>query len=72
MDIKVNNCNDCPFCGMGGWEGEVSQCNADKKRREIPATKKIFGDIVEIPKWCPLKRNGILVKLKHADVISKR
>lgn len=67
MEKTVNNCNDCPFCGMGGWEGEYSQCNA-KNGKQIPATKKLFGDIVKIPKWCPLKCGGILIKLNQADV----
>lgn len=61
--ITVDNCNDCPFCGMGGYEGEISQCNANKGE-EIPATKELFGDIVETPEWCPLKKGNITIKLK--------
>jgi hypothetical protein len=71
MEKIVENCNDCPFCGMGGYEGEYSQCNA-KQGKEIPATKKLFGNIVKVPKWCPIRSVGILVKLNKANVISKR
>lgn len=62
MIKTVKNCNDCPFCGMGGYEGEYSQCNANNGE-QIPATKEFFGDIVEIPKWCPLKNENIVIQL---------
>ncbi len=62
IEKNVNNCNDCPFLTFGGWEGEHSECGA-KKNKRIPATKKLFGKIVETPSWCPLKKSGILVKL---------
>lgn len=63
--VRVNDCNDCMFCGMGGYEGEYSQCNANSGK-EIPATKKLFGDIVKIPKWCPLKKSDIIITLDKA------
>ena len=62
MEKQVTSCNDCLFCGMGGWEGEYSQCNANNGE-QIPADKPIFGDILEIPEWCPLKKEDIVIKL---------
>ena len=66
MEIEVTNCNDCLFKGMGGWEGEYNQCNA-KEGKKIPATKKIFGEIVSIPKWCPLLKKDIIIKMRKND-----
>jgi len=70
MENEVTNCNDCPFKGFGGWEGEVSICNI-KEGKQIPADKKLFGEITKIPTWCPLKKNVIIVKLKSSKKKSK-
>lgn len=64
MVVEVKNCNDCPFCGLGGWEGEVSVCNLDEESREIPQKGKIFGIITNKPTWCPLKTDSVTIKLK--------
>lgn len=63
MKIIVTDCNDCLFKSMGGWEGEYSQCNA-KNGKKIPATKKIFGDIIKIPTWCPLLKKDINITME--------
>jgi len=61
--LKVTNCIDCIFCGMGGWEGEVNECLAVSKQIQEKGAKS--HEIPKIiPTWCPLKNGKITVELK--------
>lgn len=60
--LKVTNCIDCIFCGMGGWEGEVNECVAVSKQIQEKDAKS-FMIPEKPPKWCPLKAGKITVEL---------
>ena len=66
MNIKVKDCNDCPFLAFGGWEGEDSECKLDEEGRVLNEEKP-FGDVLETPKWCILKENKITVELIYSN-----
>ena len=62
MKKEIKGCKDCPFRVMGGWEGEVSECLLTNK--EISTKDNMsFSDEYIHPKWCPLNKEEITVKL---------
>lgn len=65
MEIKVKDCNNCPFRSMGGWEGEYSVCTIFPTEKKIPQDKPLFGNIKKSPEWCPLKETDITITLRE-------
>ena len=64
MNIKVKNCNDCPFKSFGGYEGEYNICSLDKEKGNLNNGTEYFGKVKEIPDWCKLKEDKITVEFK--------
>ena len=61
MEKIVNDCNDCPFRSLGGWEGELNECTLSGET--IPTAKKLWGEVEKTPDWCKLKSNDVTIKL---------
>ena len=64
QEIKVSNCNDCPFASMGGWEGEITLCKLDPERRTI---SKMFEPVKVRPEWCGLENSIVTISLKDGS-----
>ncbi len=61
MNIKVTDCNDCPFLKFNGWE-EPSTCLFDDEHKCLNPDKSC-GKVKKTPDWCKLKSEGITVKM---------
>mgnify|MGYP007083492952 CR=1 FL=1 len=65
MNLIVNNCKDCIFNTTG--RDDTPYCKLDDGYREVPTDKTGYYSTGEIPEWCKLKTDSILIKLKQAD-----
>lgn len=73
IQIKINCCKNCPY--YDGSNREFAVCD------HSDAPKGAYKDIVSrshhepepIPKWCPIKNGGYLIKRDSNDkIISKK
>jgi len=68
MDIKVKNCNNCPFLSLSEFFGECGNyCaiykNGDNKILRVEdAMSDNFNELI-YPHWCPLKEESVEVFL---------
>jgi hypothetical protein len=64
MEKIVKNCKDCVFNTTD--RDDTPYCKLDEDNRDLITTDPngyYVGD--EIPKWCPIMSDGILIKLKQ-------
>ena len=62
MKIQVTNCNDCVFNVTG--RDETPYCKLDKDYRDLITDKTGYYVTNEIPEWCPIANEGVLIEFK--------
>jgi hypothetical protein len=62
MRIQVTNCKDCVFNVTG--RDETPYCKLDVDNRDIPTDKTGYYATDEIPEWCPIYNEVVLIELK--------
>lgn len=66
MEKIVTNCKDCVFNTYG--KDDTPYCKLDEGCRDLITDKTGYYATDEIPLWCPIRCDGILIKLKQANV----
>ena len=66
-EIKVKDCNSCPFKSYSWYYGDM--CSIKKAGKNM-SDKSILQDEKQRfihPKWCPLKKKDVTIKLKNNE-----
>ena len=63
MEKTVINCKDCVFNTYD--RDDRPYCKLDEMNRDLITDKTGHYATDEIPEWCPIRFDGILIKLKQ-------